>query len=84
MLCTAACRRSDYGIPEDKFVFANFNQIYKIDPITFGVWMRILKAVPDAVLWLLRFPPAGEQNIRANARRECHANVYGLDLIGLD
>jgi protein O-GlcNAc transferase len=48
-------------------VFANFNQIYKIDPAIFAVWMRILKRVPHSVLWLLRFPPSGEANIRAAA-----------------
>lgn len=60
--------RSQYGISEDKFVFANFNQLYKIDPETFDCWMRILKRVPNSVLWLLRFPPAGEENILKEAR----------------
>ena len=32
-----------YGIPEDKFVFCNFNQLYKIDPQIFEVWMNLLK-----------------------------------------
>ena len=60
--------RSDYGIPEDKFVFCNFNQIYKIEPSTFAMWMRILSRVPNSVLWLLRFPALGESNIRAAAK----------------
>jgi protein O-GlcNAc transferase len=55
--------RSQYGLPMDKFVFCNFNQLYKIDPGIFDVWMRLLKRIPNSVLWLLRFPPAGEQNI---------------------
>lgn len=59
--------RETYGIPEDKFVYANFNQIYKIDPETFATWMRILKRVKNSIIWLLRFPPAGEANIRATA-----------------
>lgn len=63
-------KRSDYGVPEDKFVFANFNQIYKIDPAVFRTWMRILKRVPHSCLWLLRFPPSGEMNIRAAAAAE--------------
>lgn len=61
--------RSRYGIPEDKFVFCNFNQIYKIDPATFARWARILHRVPNSVLWLLRFPALGESNIRAAAKR---------------
>jgi protein O-GlcNAc transferase len=60
--------RAMYGVPEDKFVFCNFNQIYKVDPDIFDTWMRILKRVPNAILWLLRFPPAGEANIRAEAQ----------------
>lgn len=60
--------RAHYGIPADKFVFANFNQIYKLDPLTFQVWCSILKRVPHSVLWLLRFPAAGERNIRLAAR----------------
>jgi len=59
--------RSDYGLPEDKFIFCNFNQIYKIDPATFKLWCRILQRVPSSVLWLLRFPALGEANIRAAA-----------------
>lgn len=60
--------RAQYGLPEDKFLFANFNQLYKVEPRTFAVWCRILRALPKAALWLLRFPPAGEDNIRAAAR----------------
>ena len=61
-------QRSAYNVPDDKFVFANFNQIYKIDPETFSTWMTILKRVPNSILWLLRFPPAGEANVRREAR----------------
>lgn len=55
--------RAQYGLPDDVFVFCNFNQLYKIDPSIFDVWMRVLKRVPHSVLWLLRFPPVGEGNI---------------------
>lgn len=61
-------RRSQYGISEDKFVFCNFNQMYKIDPEIFKVWARILKRVPNSVLWLLRFPAFAENNLRREAR----------------
>jgi protein O-GlcNAc transferase len=44
--------RADWGLPTDRTVFCCFNGIYKIDPIVFGVWMEILRAVPDSVLWL--------------------------------
>lgn len=52
-----------YGLPEDKFIFANFNQLYKLDPLTFKVWMDILKAVPNSVLWILEYPADAKSNL---------------------
>ncbi|KAL5837621.1 hypothetical protein ACOSQ3_014790 [Xanthoceras sorbifolium] len=64
-----SCRhkRSDYSLPEDKFIFACFNQLYKMDPEIFNTWCNILKRVPNSALWLLRFPAAGEMRVRAYA-----------------
>lgn len=31
-------KRSDYGLPESKFIFACFNQLYKMDPEIFNTW----------------------------------------------
>jgi predicted O-linked N-acetylglucosamine transferase (SPINDLY family) len=45
--------RVDLGLPEKGFVFCSFNNAYKITPSTFALWMGILKAVDDSVLWLL-------------------------------
>lgn len=56
--------RRQYNLPDDAIVYCNFNQLYKIDPLTLQTWMNILKAVPNSVLWLLRFPAVGEQNIK--------------------
>ena len=61
--------RDRYGLSEDAFVFCNFGQLFKIDPEVFDTWMKILKRVPNSVLWLLRFPPDGEVNLRAEARK---------------
>ncbi|KAJ7978209.1 Tetratricopeptide repeat (TPR)-like superfamily protein [Quillaja saponaria] len=60
-------KRSDYGLPDDKFIFACFNQLYKMDPEIFNTWCNILKRVPNSALWLLRFPAAGETRLRAYA-----------------
>jgi len=57
--------RQQYGLPEDAIVYCNFNQLYKIDPITLHMWVNILKSVPNAVIWLLRFPAVGEPNLQA-------------------
>ncbi|EJD47765.1 protein prenylyltransferase [Auricularia subglabra TFB-10046 SS5] len=53
---------------DDTIIFANFNQLYKIDPVVFATWLRILRQVPNSILWLLRFPAAGENNLRSFAR----------------
>ncbi|XP_024982517.1 probable UDP-N-acetylglucosamine--peptide N-acetylglucosaminyltransferase SEC [Cynara cardunculus var. scolymus] len=60
-------KRSAYGLPDDKFIFACFNQLYKMDPEIFMHWCNILKRVPNSALWLLRFPAAGEMRLRAYA-----------------
>lgn len=44
--------RTDAGLPEQGFVFANLNQTYKILPEAFACWLAILAAVPGSVLWL--------------------------------
>ncbi|KAK6629474.1 hypothetical protein RUM43_003291 [Polyplax serrata] len=61
--------RQQYGLPDDAVVYCNFNQLYKIDPMTLQMWMNILKHVPNAVLWLLRFPAVGETNIHPTAQQ---------------
>lgn len=40
----------------------------QIDPTTFRTWLQILKDVPNAILWLLRFPDPGEANLLRTAR----------------
>ncbi|KAL1970507.1 hypothetical protein VTN77DRAFT_4151 [Rasamsonia byssochlamydoides] len=55
------------NLSDDAIIFGNFNQLYKIEPTTFRTWLRILSRVPNAVLWLLRFPDIGEQNLRQTA-----------------
>lgn len=44
--------RNSQQLPEDGFVFACFNNSYKISPEIFEVWMRLLKEIPNSVLWL--------------------------------
>jgi len=36
-------KKADFGLPEDKFIFASFNNAYKIDSNVFSAWMKILK-----------------------------------------
>jgi len=65
--------RAMHGLPDDKIVFGAFNQSYKVDRASFAVWMRILKEVPDSVLWMLG---QGEAAI-ANLARQAQAS--GID-----
>ncbi|OQD73002.1 hypothetical protein PENDEC_c017G01908 [Penicillium decumbens] len=55
-------------LSDDTIILGNFNQLYKIEPTTFRTWLRILARIPNAVLWLLRFPETGEQNLRDIAK----------------
>jgi tetratricopeptide (TPR) repeat protein len=48
------------GVAEAPFVFANFCRSVKIDPFIFRLWMRILRAVPGSVLWLMSSPIESE------------------------
>lgn len=61
--------RQQYGLPDDAVVYCNFNQLYKIDPLTLQSWVNILQNVPNSVLWLLRFPAVGETNILQTAQQ---------------
>jgi predicted O-linked N-acetylglucosamine transferase (SPINDLY family) len=59
-----AVGRQECGLPaEATFVFASFNQQYKIVPEVFAAWCRILLSVPGAVLWLLVRHEAAQQNL---------------------
>jgi predicted O-linked N-acetylglucosamine transferase (SPINDLY family) len=61
--------RAENGLPEGAFVFCSFNSNFKITPDVFDSWMRILKQVPDSVLWMV----ADSDATRANLVREAEA-----------
>ena len=50
-------------------MLACFNHGYKLDAGVFAAWMRILAAVPGAVLWLLEKYPAARAALEAAAER---------------
>jgi protein O-GlcNAc transferase len=50
----ADVKKSDFGIDEDTYLLCSFNQAYKTQPKMYAHWMKILKAVPNAKLWLLQ------------------------------
>jgi protein O-GlcNAc transferase len=57
--------RQECDLPETGFIFGNFNQSFKIQPEIFDAWVKILKLVPNSVLWLADGHPAYIRNIRA-------------------
>ncbi len=70
--------RAACGLPAEAFVFACFNNPYKITPDVFDVWMGLLRALPHGVLWLL----AEQQQTAANLRAEAVARgVDGTRLV---
>lgn len=60
--------RRALGLPPHGLVFCCFNAAYKIEPLVFDVWMRLLARVPHSVLWLLDDRPAAA-NLAAQAQR---------------
>jgi protein O-GlcNAc transferase len=59
--------RVEASLPEGAPVFCCFNNPAKITPEVFAAWMTILKAAPDAVLWLYAGAPGAAENLRAHA-----------------
>jgi predicted O-linked N-acetylglucosamine transferase (SPINDLY family) len=59
--------REECNLPPRAFVFCCFNQAYKILPETFDRWMRILRGVPESVLWLAEANARATGNLRQAA-----------------
>lgn len=70
---SATPRRESLGLPATKFVFCCLNAPWKISPEDFQLWMRILQAVPDAVLWLYAETHSCIDSLRSEALS------YGMD-----
>lgn len=60
-------QRADLSLPNDGFVLANFNSLYKLDNLTFRGWVEVLHELDSAVLLLLRIPAAAETRLREKA-----------------
>lgn len=61
--------RSAHGLPEEAFVFCAFNNTYKLTPAFFDIWMRLLAAIPESVLWLTIGDDLARSNLQAEAER---------------
>jgi len=67
--------RAQHDLPESGFVFCCFNTPYKISPAVFAVWMRLLAAVDNSVLWL----PDGGADIGTNLRNAAASHGVSPD-----
>ncbi|MCG8411783.1 MAG: tetratricopeptide repeat protein [Bacteroidales bacterium] len=54
--------RSDFNLPDDKFIFCCFNSQHKYSPEVFDAWVEILKNTPDSILLL----KDGNENYKEN------------------
>jgi predicted O-linked N-acetylglucosamine transferase (SPINDLY family) len=59
--------RAALGLPERGIVFCAFTLSHKIEPLVFGIWMRLLQRVPGSVLWLRVDEPTAVDNLRREA-----------------
>lgn len=60
--------RIEVGLPAQGFVFCSFNNTFKITPVVFDVWMRLLRNVQGSVLWLLGPNATAQVNLRREAQ----------------
>jgi protein O-GlcNAc transferase len=63
----SATSREDAGLPVDALVLASFLSPETLDPHSFSLWMKILRGLPDAVLWL----PATSHTSPVGAKPAC-------------
>jgi predicted O-linked N-acetylglucosamine transferase (SPINDLY family) len=59
----ATFSRKDLGLPEDIFVFCCFNNTFKITPIVFDSWARILKGVEKSVMMIYVSNKIAQKNL---------------------
>ncbi len=74
-------RRLDFGLPEEAVVFTSLNATHKIEPVMFDIWMAILRAVPDSILWLYRSNERAVWNLKREAQQR---GVAGRRLLFTD
>ena len=93
-------KKSDYNLPDNKFIFASFNKQNKIDEEILDIWSEILRSKKDSILWIYSDNKIAEQNLvkefnkrdiepdriyfMANENRESHLARIKLADICLD
>jgi protein O-GlcNAc transferase len=57
--------RTQLHLPASGTVLCSFNNTYKFNPDMFDIWARVMRQVPDSVLWLLAGQPLTQERLRA-------------------
>lgn len=65
----AKMTRREAGLPEAGIVFCAFTNPCKINPAMFEIWMRLLREVPEGILWLRSMNPESLANLGREAER---------------
>jgi protein O-GlcNAc transferase len=65
----ARTSRKNFGLPAEGLVLCSFNNSYKISPVFFDIWMRLLRSVPGSVLWLLEANELVKGNLCSEAEK---------------
>ena len=55
--------KKSLGLPDKGFVYCCFNNNYKMTPVMLDSWVRILKEVPESILWLFQDNDLAAENL---------------------
>ena len=67
------------GASDRSLALCNFNQLYKMDPSTFGVWANALRRLPRAFLWLTKVTVRKDTSTYAQANLAAEAAALGVE-----
>ena len=56
--------KKEYNLPENKFIFCNFNRSYKINFKMLNVWSDILKQKDNSIIWLFADNEITKKNLK--------------------
>jgi len=59
--------RAESGLPKDALVLCALLPALMVDPHSFGLWMKMLAALPEAVLWLPGYAAPARRNLQQAA-----------------
>tara|TARA_Y100001968_G_scaffold311873_1_gene334412 strand:+ start:642 stop:2945 length:2304 start_codon:yes stop_codon:yes gene_type:complete len=61
--------RKDFNLPAKGFIFTCFNDLKKITPNEFDIWMKLLSKTKDSIIWLKGSNSLAINNLRAEAAK---------------